>query len=211
MAEGDANSVPNRPTPLDYLWAKRYKKYLGEELDQVRASATKWQTSLTALSGLLITGLALSAPYLASSISSSLVRWTVIIGVVITLVMLASAGWKATVAAAGIPEGVNGSGEFREAVLKKVDESKDSLKSARMFYAIGQVCLIFTVGLAVLLSPVKSETLAEAAVVLHDGRQMCGALQQNAPAGTLVLTTANGSVEQVQLSDVAVLQPVRNC
>lgn len=199
------------PTLADAEWALRYDEYKADELNQVRASASKWQTALVSLSGLLVTGLGLSAPYLASTIQVEGARWSIIGGAGFALLLLAIAGWRATVAAAGVPEKVNGSDEFRIAVLQKVTDSTKALRCAQRLFIAAQAVLIGTVITAIVMSPVKQSVLPSASVVLHDGRLLCGVLLRDSPTGTIRLTLLDGRVEQFSLQDLAAIQPVGSC
>lgn len=199
------------PTGVDVEWAIRFDEYRGQELDKVRDSASKWQSALAGLSGLLMTGLALSAPYLAGTIQDQALRWSITGGVVLTLVLLSVAGWLATYSAAGLPKTIKTSGEFRDAVKRKVKNSVGALRWATGLYVAAQVILIGTVVAAVALSPAKSAGLPSVSVVMRDGSQVCGAVMRDAPVDSLRLTLPDGRVEQLPLRGVKAIQPVRTC
>lgn len=207
----EANSVGALPTEVDKKWAERFDEYRDQELANVRESASKWQSALAGLSGLLMTGLALSAPFLAGAIQDQVVRCSVTGGVVLTLALLGGAGWLATYSAAGLPKTIGTSGEFQDAWKRKVARSVCSLRWATGLYAVAQVVLIATVVAAVTLSTEKRADLPSMSIVLRNGSQVCGFVMQGSPVGSLRLTLADGRVEQVQLSDVAGIQPIGTC
>ena len=208
-----AGSSPDDELPslTDREWAIRYAQYRVEELDRARESANKWQTALAGLSGLLMTGLALAAPFLASTIQDRGPRWSVTGGVVVTLILLGAAGWLATYAAAGLPKHVKGSGEFRDAVKKKVKHSVGALSWATGLYVVAQLTLVATVVTAIVLTPVTEPVLSSASVVLRDGRQLCGTVLRDSPAEKMRLALPDGGVEQFALLDVIAIQPVGSC
>lgn len=196
-------------TSEDRYWAERAARLDQTSLTELRATAERWRGGLTALTALVATVLAVGTPFIGETVASGTVRIVIGVGMGLAVVALGTATWLAMVAAFGIPEEIDNSGEALATWSATAAKSAQrNLTGARRLTLAGFGFLLGTAGVGLFGA---SDDPEASRVTLKDKTEYCGELSFRDEGATVVVTGPDGTVHSRPLSDVASIDLEAGC
>jgi hypothetical protein len=194
------------PSPEEPLWEDRVAELELTMLDRLREHADKWRAGLTAMTTLVATASAVTAPFLGTRLTSD-AKTTLGVAALVAVVALGVGALAAMRAAYGLPITIANTGTaLREWTQTEVGTSTCWLTTARVATVIGIVALIFAAGVGFTQAHPDSNFVV---VTPTQGDGVCGTL--HLADDHLEVIGADGTIHSFQLTELTKMASVEKC
>lgn len=198
--------VERFPTPDDLAWEDRVAEFELNSLDRLRAHADKWRSGLIALTGVVATAAAVTAPFVGTHLQDDS---KVALGIVALIAVLAlGIGSAAAMRAAfGQPASIDNTGtELRDWTETEVKTSVCWLRVAQGTTLVGFTALVLAAGIGFTQAQDPPDLVV---VTPRTGPAVCGSATW--AGDKLTVTAADGTRYPFEIANLTEIDEATTC